>query len=308
MRRPIRLPSTTALLALESVARHLNIRLAAEEMHLTPGAVAQQIHRLEAFLDVKLLARRGRGTVLTSEAQTFLIHVRQAIRLIESGMDAVSGAPRSQATIVISVLPALASRWLIPRLAALHEACPSVEILLKASSEIVEPGRGQIDAAIRYGRGPYAGFNSQLLVTEKLVPVCSPAYLQSVQFRTPGDLTRCVLLVNTRQPWTRWLAAANLDADSMTFGDRFDDSGHVLDAAIAGRGVALARLTLAQDDLRSGKLKTLFPAPLVSDNTYHFVTALEPRREIREALQQVAEWLLEAFTATLDLPINATKP
>ncbi len=172
--------------------------------------------------------------------------------------------------VTVTAAPSFAAKWLVPRLGRFEAAHPEVDVWLTAGMELVDFASGEIDVAIRYGSGRYAGLEVVRLMRETVVPVASPALLAERPIDTVDDLTRHTLLHDgspdadeSCPDWTMWLAARGVKAVDGTRGPRFNQSSLVIEAAVGGRGVALAKRTLAQADLDAGRLAT----PLASAST-----------------------------------------
>ena len=167
------LPPFAALRAFEAAARHLNFSRAAEELHLTHGAISHQMKSLEAGLGVALFRREGRRMLLTDAGQLFASSIRDALGDLAAAVAAVA-APRDQHVLTLSVLPSFASLWLIPRLASFHAAHPEIDVNIRASLALAEFGGDGVDIAIRIGRGGWPGVVAEKLFDEEVFPVASP--------------------------------------------------------------------------------------------------------------------------------------
>jgi LysR family glycine cleavage system transcriptional activator len=268
------LPPLSALRAFESVGRHLSISGAARELHLTHGAVSHQIKNLEAQLDVQLIARQGRGIVLTSAGAAFADKLRAALAQLASVVAEVS-ANQAKAPLRISALPSLAARWLLPRLPRFQALHPGVEVHLQTTSELIELGRDGFELALRYGAGAWRGATAEKLMEEEIIPVCSPAYCAGQPPHTPAGMLAGALLRDTHVQWARWFAAMGLDVAEPANTFVYTDSGLLVQAAVAGQGVALVREVLARDDLAAGRLIRLPGAALPAGQAYYAVHAAD---------------------------------
>ena len=250
-----------ALRAFESAARHLSFSKAADELSVTPGAVSQQIRQLEDIIGAPLFRREARGLQLSDLG-------RAAAPLVGQGLDRLRDAssvlkePPKRRQVSISVTPSFASKWLMPRMDDFHQAHPEIEVWISADNAPADLEQGNIDLAIRYGPGDYPGHEAQRLLVETVLPVCSPALMQSAHpIRSPADLVHHTLLHDmsndgdaTRPDWPMWLMARGVKHPDARRGSRFNQDGLLIEAAVAGRGVALAKRTLAQADLAAGRL------------------------------------------------------
>ena len=255
-----RLPPLNALRAFEAAARHLNFSRAADELAVTPGAVSQQIQNLEDYVGAALFKRTPKGLLLTDAAQTALPALREAFDRLAEAASLLTAAVDGR-RLTVSVAPSFAAKWLVPRLGLFEAAHPQVDVWLSADMEVVDFALGEIDLAIRYGAGRYPGLEVVKLMSETVIPVASPEYLEANPVHAPGDLANHVLLHDgspdaddSCPDWSMWLAARGIRGVDGTRGPRFNQSSLVIEAAAGGRGVALAKRALAQADLDSGRL------------------------------------------------------
>ena len=287
-----RLPPLNAVRAFEAAARHLSFTKAAKELHVTQAAISHQVKALEAYLGLKLFRRLNRALVLTEEGQTYLPPVK---RIFDHLYDATRRLTENEARgkLTVSVIPSLAARWLVPRLGRFREAQPDIDVRVAPSGHLVDFAREDVDVGIRYGRGRYPGLRVDRLMTEDILPVCSPALLEgSRPLKRPSDLRHHTLLHDEgHAEWRTWLRAAGVDDVDATRGTVFTDSGMLIQAAAAGQGVALARGALAADDLASGRLVRPFDFNLPAEFAYYIVcpeaTADQPK------VVAFREWLLQ---------------
>ena len=272
-----RLPPLNALRAFEAAARHLNFSRAADELSVTPGAVSQQIQNLEDYVGAALFKRTPRGLLLTDSAQMALPSLREAFdRLAEAA--ALLTAAVDGRRLTLTAAPSFAAKWLVPRLGHFEKAYPQVDVWLSADMDLVDFGTGDIDMAIRYGAGPYPGLEAVRLMSETVIPVISPALMASNPINAPADLAKHVLLHDgspdaddSCPDWLMWLAARGIKGFDANRGPRFNQSSLVIEAAVGGRGVALAKRALAQDDLDAGRLIVPMPIQTSVDFAYFVV-------------------------------------
>jgi len=255
-----RLPPLNALRAFEAAARHLNFSRAADELAVTPGAVSQQIQNLEDYVGAALFKRTPKGLLLTDAAQTALPALREAFDRLAEAASLLTAAVDGR-RLTVSVAPSFAAKWLVPRLGLFEAAHPQVDVWLSADMEVVDFALGEIDLAIRYGAGRYPGLEVVKLMSETVIAVASPDYLEASPIHAPADLANHVLLHDgspdaddSCPDWSMWLAARGVKGVDGARGPRFNQSSLVIEAAAAGRGVALAKRALAQADLDAGRL------------------------------------------------------
>jgi LysR family glycine cleavage system transcriptional activator len=264
------LPPFAALRAFEAAARHLSFTRAAEELHLTHGAISHQMKTLEAQLGVPLFRREGKRLFLTEAGQQFGSRVRGVLAELAESVAEVAG-PRDPQLLTVSLLPSFASLWLIPRLARFHAAHPEFDIDIRASHALAEFGRDGVDLAIRIGSGGWPGVVAEKLFDEEVFPVASPRLDGGALPRRPAELERCVLLRSERQPWTPWFRAMGLARGEPRHGPIFSDETLMLQAAVEGLGVALARGEMVAPDLDARRLVRLFPERVPPTTAYYLV-------------------------------------
>ncbi|UFH48569.1 LysR substrate-binding domain-containing protein [Pseudomonas sp. KNUC1026] len=282
------LPSLNALRVFEVVARHLNFRLAADELGVTQAAVAQQIRSLEASLAVKLFDRLPRGLGLTDPGHRYSAGVRDALARLQEATEALRPQP---ASLTISVTPTFASKWLIPRLGAFTQAHPGVDLRVLATDRLSRFHADGVDIAVRYGSPPFGpGIEVELLFEQRVIAVASPALL-AVSKEPPGleRLQEWVLLHDAHHFWPGYIAQLFGQAQASPRNLRFNQTALAIEAALAGQGVALATELFVREDLRSGRLVQVFDQAMVIDK--HFYLAWPRKAHPPQALAQVRQWL-----------------
>ncbi len=272
-----RLPPLNALRAFEAAARHLNFSRAADELSVTPGAVSQQIQNLEDYVGASLFKRTPKGLLLTDAAQTALPALREAFDRLAEAASLLTAAVDGR-RLTLTAAPSFAAKWLVPRLGRFEEAHPLVDVWLSADMELVDFAAGEVDLAIRYGSGRYPGLETVRLMNETVIPVASPDLIAANPLNDPSDLSHHILLHDgspdaddSCPDWSMWLAARTVKGVDGNRGPRFNQSSLVIEAAVGGRGVALAKRTLAQDDLDAGRLVAPLQIATAVDFAYHVV-------------------------------------
>src|SRR5882757_11185148 len=253
-----RLPPLKALPAFEEAARHQSFSAAARELNLTHGAISRQMKSLETHLGVRLFRRLNRRVELTEAGAAFLPAARTALDAVEASAARLSAATR-HGPLVVSCLPTFMMRWLIPRLYDFNARHPSIDVRLSASSAPVDFAREGVDVAIRIGAPPWPeGIEAQAFMNEEIGPVCSPAL--AARLRRPADLQHHPLLhTETRgDAWPDWLGRRKTTTIDATKGQRFEHFYFLLEAAVAGLGVAVAPRPLVMEDLKLGRLVAPF--------------------------------------------------
>ncbi len=284
----MRIPSLQTLRAFDAAGRHQSYSKAGDELGLTHSAVSHRIRELESIVGQRLFERQGNRMAPTQDGKRLLGQVRNALGLLESIFD-VPAAARKRA-VKISVFPAV-SRWLVPRLGALRALYPDLDLRIDLASDIVELGKG-IDAAIRYGVGPWPSTEASLLAGETLFPVCSPAYFAARSIGAPSDLLDCILLRHPWHSWAAWFDAAGVAAGEPVNGPYYSDFSLLVDAAVAGEGVALARGIGVADRLRDGLLVRPFEISIADAHSHFFV---RPEGVRDPMLDKIERWLAGEF-------------
>lgn len=253
MQRPGKLPSLSALRVFEAAARLSSVSRAADELFVTHGAVSHQIHALEEQLGFALFQRQGRTVVLTSAGEALARAANTALRQLADTVSTLKSRANPD-RLSVSVMPSFAGRWLAPRIGAFIDSHPEAEVNISATGTLADFARDAVDVSLRWGPGGYAGVRAELLMDDVLFPVLSPALCAGRRLETPADLDGLPLLRCEGEDWQPWFEAAGLDWPEPGGGLMMSDSGIVLQAAIEGQGVALARRSLAALALRAGKL------------------------------------------------------
>ncbi|KGG92622.1 MULTISPECIES: transcriptional regulator GcvA [Comamonas] len=257
-----------ALRAFEASARHQSFAGAAQELNVTSAAVGQLVRGLEDWLGTPLFTRAAGGKVrlvATEAALRALPDIRAGFDRLSLGVSKLQESSE-QGTLTVTVSPAFAAKWLLPRIERFHAAWPETDVLLDTSHKSVDFIAQGVDIGVRYGKGAWPGLSAEKLMEEEVYPVCSPAMLQKSELVTPSDLAKQTLIhdlsidASTGFPtWGAWLAHAGVCGVSAERGMRINNSAAVLQAAVDGQGVALARSVMACDDVASGRLVRLFP-------------------------------------------------
>lgn len=285
-----KIPPLNALRAFEASGRHLNFRLAAEELSVTQGAVAQHVRALEALFRVKLFQRHARGLSLTDEGRRYLPPIRRAFDMMAEATETLSPG---DAVATISATPTFATRWIVPRLGELAQAHPDIRIRLDASNVLANFQTDGVDIAIRQGHPPFGpGLTADLLVTSELIVACHPDLATgSDAIRSPEDLRHQVLLEDTHGHWPLFLekttnSARTLDVKTM----KFSLTSMAIDAAIAKQGVVLTNRIFVADDLRANRLCQPFTDSIENGAGFYVVAPRQPKRPA--LIDALWRWLL----------------
>lgn len=285
-----RLPSLEALRVFEVASRHGNFSRAAEEIHVTHSAVSQRISHLEAELGVRLFERRGNRMVLTADGSQLLGSVKAAIDEITRGVEQIRTTRKSR-DLTISLLPVMAARWLVPRMARFNASHPDININIRTSRALANFKSDGVDLAIRFGAGRWKGMEVIKLFDEELFPVCSPQFNGGRLPKDPAELLSLPLLRDVNLPWRHWFNFAGIKLKEDLRGTSFTDANLLLEAALSGQGVALARGSIARPEITSGRLVRLFSFGLPSPYSYYIVYPATTERSRSVAV--LRDWLLE---------------
>jgi DNA-binding transcriptional LysR family regulator len=286
------------LRALEAVARHLNFRLAAEELSLTQSAVSRQIQALEDEVGLPLFLRKTRSVELTQAGRQLLHGATSALEHIDSAVRLVRRSA-GRRSVALSTSASFASMWLLPRLEGFQAAHPDIDIRIDATDALVNLDTSDADLAIRYTRSGNVAPTALRLFGEQLAPVASPWLLQGgPPLRQPADLAGFALLESAHpEPhfgflsWRSWLGSRQLAGLEPKRWISFNYAYQIAQAALAGQGIALARMPLVASSLASGDLVEVLPGSRVDTPNAHWLL-LGPRAQGRAELQAFCDWLL----------------
>jgi len=290
-----------ALRAFEASARHGSFAGAAEELSVTAAAVGQMVRGLEDWLGLPLFHRSTTGKArltMTEAAERALPDIRAGLDQLAIGLERLRESATS-GILNVTVSPAFAAKWLLPRIDRFQARCPETDIRLETSLRLVDYKAHGIDIGVRYGDGTWPDLIAGKLMDEEVFPVCSPSFSENGRLDVPADLTRQTLIHDLSVDpaigfvtWDLWLRAAGVFDTQPHRGMRIDNSAAVLQAAIEGRGVALARSILAHDDLVAGRLQRLFPEVAVPSKLAYYVVYRAQYASLPK-LQAFRDWLLE---------------
>lgn len=283
----MRIPNLNTLRMFDAAARHLNFGRAADELHLTQGAVAQRVRKLEADLDIALFYRRPRGLELTPAGRDYHSDIHAALRKIDS---ATAALRQRDVQIKISVTPSFASKWLVPRLPDLMAHLPGMDVQIDASETLANFTNDDVSIAIRQGKPPFgAGLTTRLLAQLNLCAVCSPSYAQTLEPTTLiEDFVARPLIQDSHTYWTRMLDSTGTRPAGRVM--QFNQTAHAIDAAANGQGIALAPALLVQGDLAQNRLVALWHDE-GSDQAGYYICVPETLQR-RADILAVVDWLV----------------
>lgn len=290
-----------ALQAVEVAYRRQSFSAAAEELNVTPAAVGQLVKSLEDYLGQPLFIRQTGGKARltpTDAAEAAIGDIQAGFDRLQFGLAKLK-SHQDSGTLNVTVSPAFATKWLLPRLDDFQTTFPDLDILLNTSMKSLDFLSENVDVGIRYGKGGWTGVQAEKWRDEQLFPVASPRFIETHQLKQPSDLLHLPLLHDVSMSsesgfwgWNDWFKQnVSLVLSVPTKGLRINNSAAVLQAAIDGQGVALARSVMAEDDLNAGRLVRLFPdLDCISGLSYYLV--YRPEQSERKSIRDFREWLM----------------
>lgn len=283
------------LRAVEAVARLGSLSAAAGELGVSSSAISQQINRTERQLGLALFERTPSGLVLTEFGNQFAVRLGKGFRELTQAVALADDA--SRCTLVVSVAPAFASKWLMPRLSRHFTRYPNVLLRIDASVRLVDPGNSEVDIGIRLGDGKWPGLHAELLLAQEIFPVCAPSI--AAKLKTPADLANAYAITDERTmiAWENWFSAAGAEPVTLLKGASFTDPMLCLESTIAGHGVMLGWQLLCADALADGRLVAPFDVRAPSGLGYWMVTA--PDEPESRKVRDFKAWLREEIEATM---------
>jgi LysR family glycine cleavage system transcriptional activator len=285
-----------ALRAFEAAGRHVSFTRAAEELHVTPGAISRQIKLLEDSLGVELFERTNRDLRIPEASRAYVAALTEAFEHIEAATKRLLNARRER-SLHIHCSMTFTLRWLVPRLPLFHKLYPTREIRLTTS--LAPPpvhllNTGDVDVVIQLGRGDWEGLVSHRLAGSELVPVCSPKLIASgAPLRRASDLKSHTLLHSLARPddWRYWIAAAGAAGVDASRGLRFESSSLAYQAAMEGLGVAIGQMALVIDDLEAGRLVPAFDFVFQNGTAYYLTYS--PYSAKSHRLVEFRDWIMD---------------
>ncbi len=288
---PRQLPPLNALRAFEAAARSESFTRAAEELCVTQGAVSHQVKLLEATLGIKLFNRERQRLVITHAGREYLNVARDALDRLAAGTERVLQRQNS-GVLTVSTSPDFAAKWLVYRLGRFAEVHPGIDLRVSATMHHIDFVREEVDVAVRHGAGSWGGLDAVRLCSEQLFPVCSPKLLTGRNRITkPSDLLKTPLLhLDDSKAWSQWFDAAGVAAPETSHGLVLNRASMLIDAAVDGQGIALARTALAAWDLINGRLVRPFDLSLKLSKMYWIVCP--KAASMKPKITTFRDWLL----------------
>ncbi|APX76190.1 Gcv operon activator [Achromobacter insolitus] len=292
----------TAMLPLQAlrtfveVSQRGSITAAAQALHVTPGAISQQIRLLEERLGIALLVRERHGMRMTEAGADVYPMLSAAFAQIDKAVDMLE-AMKARQSLTVSTVATFAASWLVPRLGRFKQRHPHIEIRVEATPALVDLRRDHVDVALRHGLGDYPGLDVVPLMAPVLVPVAAPGLAASVTLAEPADCLDYPLLHDAdRADWPLWLSAHGVAQDPRAQrGNAFDDDFLLIRAAESGQGLALVPAAHAQEEIAAGRLVQVLDKPWPSRFAYYAVS--RPGAAQRPEVRAFIDWILEEAAA-----------
>lgn len=289
------LPPLNALIAFEAAVRFASFKLAAQELHITPGAVSQQVKKLEDWLGYELFNRQVRQLLVTEKGLTYFSQIAPALEQISAASQ--KHELDTSNCVYLSLTQTLAAKWLSPRLSTFMTQHPDIEVHINASNKPVDFQNESADLALRHFDGKDKKLTVQLILNDEIRLFCAPDYLKRHQLKHPNDLTKASLIVNTLHPcWDEWLdhfsEISQSERQAITK-IHFDQTLLAIDAAKHGQGVVISNRALVQKELEQGELIEPFGHKLTNNKNFYLVHPKQTK--LSPAAKQLKAWLLDEF-------------
>ena len=289
------LPPLNALRAFEVAGRRLNFRIAADELGVTQGAVAQHVRQLEAHLGVVLFERLPKGLAFTAIGRSYHARIESAFNTLR---DATTDLRPEPGKVVISVTPTFASKWLIPNLPVFATAHPEIDLRILATESVSSFHSDGIDLAIRQGNPPFgAAINATRLFRQDIIAVAAPELVRDKPLPLKTEAVLAMpKLHDTHDMWPDFLVALGLESrqrdnpKTAQAGLRLSQTALAVDAAAAGQGIALVSRFLVAHDLRAGKLVQVMPDTLSGKQDFYLLSQRKLKRD--PSVDAVIEWMV----------------
>jgi LysR family glycine cleavage system transcriptional activator len=288
------------LRAIETVARCGSLRKAADELGVSPSAVSQLVNRTEKQIGRAVFERTPTGLASTEFGRRFSERLTAAFRELSGAMALAEDAADNR--LVVSVAPAFAARWLVPRLSRFYATHPEIMLRIDASATVTDLDHSDIDVGIRMGDGNWPGVRAELLFAQCMFPVCTPVI--AARLKRVEDLAHewVIREENGMVDWKRWLAQAGATGVTPLQGASFTDPNLCLEATIGGQGVMLASQLLAADALADGRL--VAPFGITADSGFGYYVATSAAKRPNRKVAAFKRWLAEEADKTPQFGAN----
>lgn len=293
-----------ALKAFEASARHKSFSAAARELNVTPAAVGQLVRGLEDYLGTVLFYRQQGGKnrlVPTTLAESVLPEIRAGFDKLSAGLEKLKKGNTTN-ILTVTVSPAFAAKWLLPKIDKFQVLFPEISVRLDTNLRPINFIENGVDIGVRYGEGYWEGLEAIKLMEEDIFPVCSPNFLEMNSDLTLDNILHATLIHDLTMEahksfptWNKWLESAGLANLGVRSGLQINNSAAVLQAALEGQGIALARSVMAYDDIKSGRLVRLFERVQYKSPLAYYVVYRPEGLKLPKILA-FNEWLMEEVT------------
>lgn len=289
------LPSMTALVCFDAVARHGSVSRASAELNVTQSAVSRQVSSLESLLKCSLFRRERKRLHLTRQGEEYARDVADILNRTRLSAMRLMTKGQAGGKLTIGVLPTFGSRWLMPRLGEFVRLRSSTEINIVTKIRPFRFEHDMADLVIHYGSADWANAHVTYLMDEELAVLAAPALLADRALQCPADLANHTLLQHTTRPeaWNQWLTATQTQGVNGLAGPRFEHYALVAEAAVAGMGVALLPAFLMRSEIERGTLVSVLPQRLRSDGRYYIV--FPTMKENNVDILAFRDWLVDAI-------------
>jgi LysR family transcriptional regulator, glycine cleavage system transcriptional activator len=284
------LPPLETLRVFEVACRHGSYSEAARELHVTHSAVSQRIRQLEDDLGLTLFERHGNRMVPTPSGLRLQAGVKSAFSELGAALGSLQTG-RTDAEVTVSLLPVMAARWLVPRLSRFKARFPRINLHIKTGQSLANFKSDGVDIAIRFGMGDWKGLRAIKLLNEEFFPVCSPSLNDGRLPKDPASMLSEPLLIDRNLSWRAWFKSTGLKLDREIAGTSFTDTNALMEAAVAGQGIALGRLSFTRSDILAGKLVRLSEHSLRVSYCHYAVYPISS--ESNPSLVAFRDWLIE---------------
>ena len=284
------------LRALEAVGRLGSLQAAADELGVSVGAISQQVIKTEGQLGHTIFDRTGKGMVATELGKPILARLTDGIQKLSEAVGMAQ--QRDNNCLTISVAPVFASRWLVRRFDNFAREHPEIVLRIDATMKLIDPATSDVDLGIRVGDGHWTDVKSELILEQRVYPVCAPELAKGLD--SPADILSLPVVIDSRAMfgWDVWLRAAGFEGAKVNERHVFNEASLCLDAVIAGQGVMLAWQTLTSDAIADGRLVAPSGIRAKTGFGHYFITA-KGQRESRK-VQVFKAWLRRELARSMD--------
>ncbi len=285
------LPSTNSLACFEATMRHGSVTKAAEELNMTQSAVSKRIAALEELFQRPLFIRHKKRLILAPAAKQYGIELTRILTEIEASTTRFISHNHQVGLLSIAVPPTFGSRWLIPRLNNFYENYPGIDLNMISKIKPFNFNTEPIEAAIHFGAPSWQGAKLEFLMDEQLIAVCSPDLHLELASCENEEILNHALIQHTTRPylWKEWFQHFKIETNKSTVGPRFEYYAHIIQAAIAGIGIALLPEFLIQEELKAKKLILANNNSIKGNGSYYFAYPYE--QEANPAIVSFSNWL-----------------